>query len=93
VFIAHVQNGGVLDGRKDVPKVVRDELYKKEQHRLGRDKREENHVTGTRVPYPPNNINVFASQSTNSYRIDMSVPKIADNLQALGPLEFLLPGM
>jgi hypothetical protein len=57
-LITHVEKGGVLEGHKDVPQAVRDELYREEQDRLGRDKRKGSYITGTGVPYQPININV-----------------------------------
>ncbi|CAG8122535.1 unnamed protein product [Penicillium nalgiovense] len=60
-LITHVKRGGVLEGHKDVPEVVRDELYREEQDRLGRDKHKGSHITRAGLAYPPININVSSS--------------------------------
>ncbi|KAJ5471943.1 hypothetical protein N7539_008512 [Penicillium diatomitis] len=88
-LIAHVKKGGVLEGHKDVPEAVRDELYREEQERLSKGKRKGGHVDGSRAPYPPININVLPSQST-IHGIDVSTSKAAVDLTALSPLE--IPG-
>jgi hypothetical protein len=89
-LITHVEKGGVLEGHKDVPEAVRDELYREEQDRLGRDKRKGSHVTGAGPPYPPININVSSSHSA-PHNLDILAPKAADNLQTLSPLD--IPGL
>lgn len=89
-LITHVERGGVLEGHKDVPEAVRDELYREEQDRLGRDKHKGSHITGARSAYPPININVSSSQSA-PHRLDVSAPRAADNSQTLSPLE--IPGL
>jgi hypothetical protein len=89
-LITHVEKGGVLEGHKDVPDAVRDELYREEQDKLERDKRKGNHNTGTRSLYPPININVSSSQSA-PHNLDVSAPKAAENLQNLSPLD--IPGL
>ncbi|CAI7631886.1 unnamed protein product [Penicillium viridicatum] len=89
-LITHVERGGVLEGHKDVPEAVRDELYREEQDRLGRDKHKGSHITGAGPAYPPININVSSSQSA-PYGLDVSAPKAADNSQTLSPLE--IPGL
>jgi hypothetical protein len=52
-LISHVEKGGILESHKDVPEAVRDELYRKEQDKLRRDKRKGGHVYGAGLPYPP----------------------------------------
>ncbi|CAG8162240.1 unnamed protein product [Penicillium nalgiovense] len=89
-LITHVERGGVLEGHKDVPEVVRDELYREEQDRLGRDKHKGSHITGAGSAYPPININVSSSQSA-PHGLDVSAPKAVDNSQTLSPLE--IPGL
>ncbi|CAG8255666.1 unnamed protein product [Penicillium olsonii] len=89
-LITHVEKGGILEGHKDVPEAVRDELYREEQDRLGRDKRKGGHITGAGSAYPPININVSTSQSA-PHGLDISDPKAADNLQPLSPLD--IPGL
>ncbi|KAJ6088416.1 hypothetical protein N7486_009677 [Penicillium sp. IBT 16267x] len=44
-LITHVEKGGVLEGHKDVPEAVRDELYREEEERLGKGKRKGGHST------------------------------------------------
>jgi hypothetical protein len=88
-LITHVEKGGFLEGHKDVPEAVRDELYREEQERLGKDKRKGGHIIGTGVPYPPININVLPSQST-AHGLDISAPKAAGDLQVMSPLD--IPG-
>ncbi|CAG8192768.1 unnamed protein product [Penicillium nalgiovense] len=89
-LITHVERGGVLEGHKDVPEAVRDELYREEQDKLGRDKHKGSHITGAGSAYPPININVSPSQSA-PHGLDVSAPKAADNSQTLSPLE--IPGL
>jgi hypothetical protein len=79
-----------VEGHKGVPEVVRGELYREEQDRLGRDKRKGSHVTGVGSPYIPININVSSSQPAPQ-GLDVSAPKAANNLQTLSPLE--IPGL
>ena len=58
-LITHVKKGGVLEGYKDVPEAIREELYREEQERherLGKDKRKGGSIIGSRVLYPPCNI-------------------------------------
>ncbi|EPS29874.1 hypothetical protein PDE_04824 [Penicillium oxalicum 114-2] len=88
-LIAHVKKGGVLEGHKDMPEAVRDELYREEHKRPSKGKRKGGHVDRSRAPYPPININILPSQST-IHGIDVSTSKAAVDLTALSPLE--IPG-
>jgi len=92
-LITHVEKGGILEGHKDVPEAVRDELYREEkerQERQGKDKRKGGQVIGTGVPYPSCIIyNVLPSQSI-AQGLDVSDPKAAVEQMALSPLE--IPG-
>jgi hypothetical protein len=76
-LITHVEKGGVLEGHKDVPEAIRDELYREEQERherQGKDKRKAGPIVGSGVPYPPCNIiNVLPPQSAQG--LDVSTPK------------------
>lgn len=89
-LITHVERGGVLEGHKDVPEAVRDELYREEQDRLGRDKYKGSYVTRAELVYLPININISSSQSA-PYRLNISAPRAADNSQTLSLLE--IPGL
>ncbi|KAJ6016569.1 hypothetical protein N7540_011160 [Penicillium herquei] len=92
-LISHVEKGGALEGHKDVPEGVRDELYREEQERqkrLGKDKRKGGHTMESGMPYPPYNIiNVLPSQSA-AQGLDVSVPKAAVEPMAMNSLE--IPG-
>ncbi|GIJ89512.1 hypothetical protein Asppvi_008454 [Aspergillus pseudoviridinutans] len=91
-LITHVEKGGVVEGHKDVPEAVRDELYREEQERQerqGKDKRKGGHVVGTGPPYPCNIINVLPSQSAAD-GLDVSAPKAVVEPTAISPLE--IPG-
>jgi hypothetical protein len=90
-LIAYVEKGGALEGHKDVPEIVRDELYREEQQRLDNSKRKGNQSTGTASPYPSINIfNVVAPQSS-AHGLDISTLKSADDLNIMSPLE--IPGL
>lgn len=93
-LITHVEKDGVLEGHKDVPEAVRDELYREEQERQkrqGKDKRKGGQVIGSGVPYPSCNIyNVLPSQSI-AQGLDVSAPKSAVEQIALNPLEVFGP--
>ncbi|CAG8946997.1 unnamed protein product [Penicillium salamii] len=85
-LITYIERGGVLEGHKDIPEAVHDELYREEQDRLNRDKHKGGHLTEARPAYPPININVSSSQSV-PHGLNISAPKAADNSQTLSPLE------
>lgn len=90
-LITYVKKGGVLEGLKDMPETVRDELYREEQQRLDKGKRKESQSTGIGSLYPLISIlNVLPSQSS-THGLDISAPKPADNLTAMSPLE--TPGL
>jgi hypothetical protein len=84
----HVEKGGVLDGHKDVPETVCEELYMEEQQRQGKNNRKGGHVTGNGAPYPAININVLPSQSSTSAAAQVSAD--FQSMQSPGPLE--IPG-
>ncbi|KAJ5240563.1 uncharacterized protein N7469_002154 [Penicillium citrinum] len=65
-LVAYVEKGGELDGHKDVPEIVREELYMEEQQRLEKTSRKGGHMIGSGIPYPPININVHPSQSATA---------------------------
>lgn len=71
-LVTHVEKGGVLDGHKDVPETVCEELYMEEQQRQEKNNRKGGHVTGNGVPYPAININVLPSQSSTSAAAQVS---------------------
>lgn len=66
-LITYIEKGRVLEGHKDIPETVHDELYREEQEkqkRQGKDKCKGDQVIGTDVPYSFCNIyNVLPSQS------------------------------
>ncbi|CAG8290531.1 unnamed protein product [Penicillium nalgiovense] len=78
--------GGVLESYKDVPEAVRDELYREEQDRLERDRPKGGHITGPRLSYPPINIHLSSSPSA-PHGLEISAPKVPDNLQPPSPLD------
>lgn len=92
-LITHVEKGGVLEGHKDVPEAVRDELYREEQERherLGKDKRKGGPVVGNGVPYPPCNIiNVLPLQPA-AQGLDVSTSKAAIEPMSTSSLD--IPG-
>lgn len=92
-LITHVEKGGVLEGHKDVPEAVRDELYREEQERherLGKDKRKGGPVVGNGVPYPPCNIiNVLPPQPA-AQGLDVSTSKAAIEPMSTSSLD--IPG-
>ncbi|CAP74103.1 Pc04g00090 [Penicillium rubens Wisconsin 54-1255] len=88
--ISHVEKGGVLESHKDVPEAVRDELYREEQDRLERDRPKGGHVTGPRLSYPPINIHLSSSPSA-PHGLEISAPKVPDNLQPPSPLDISSP--
>jgi hypothetical protein len=88
-LISHVEKGGVLESHQDVPEAVRDELYREEQDRLGRDKHKGSHITGAGLPYPPINIHLLSAQSA-PHGLDISALKAADNLQLPSLLDILV---
>jgi hypothetical protein len=59
-LVTYVEKGEVLDGRQDVPEIVREELYIEEQQRLEKKSRKGGHM-GNGIAYPPININVYSS--------------------------------
>ncbi|KAI3097654.1 hypothetical protein CBS147333_9296 [Penicillium roqueforti] len=87
-LVTYVEKGGVLDGHKDVPETVREELFMEEQQRLEKSHRKGGHIIGNGVPYPPININVLPSQSSVSGS-DISAAQAVD-LKSSSPLE--IPG-
>ncbi|KAJ5206808.1 hypothetical protein N7491_002559 [Penicillium cf. griseofulvum] len=87
-LVTHVEKGGVLDGHKDVPEIVCEELYMEEQQRQEKDNRKGGHVTRNGAPYPAININVLPSQSSTSAAAQVSAD--FQSIQSPGPLE--IPG-
>lgn len=89
-LITHVEKGGVLEGHKDVPEAVREELYREEQQRLDRDKYKGGNGLRQGVPYPPISIlNVVPSQPS-AQRLHTSTSKTAIDSNPMSPLE--IPG-
>lgn len=88
-LVTHVEKGGVLDGHKDVPETVCEELYVEEQQRQEKNNRKGGHITGNGAPYPPININVLPSQSCAS-AVDISAAQASSNLKSPSPFE--IPG-
>lgn len=88
-LVTYVEKGGALDGHRDVPEIVRDELYMEEQQRLEKASGKGGHI-GNGIPYPPININVHPSQSAapgldiNATRTDTH-RKIQSSLDIPGP--------
>jgi hypothetical protein len=89
-LVTYVEKGGALDGHKDVPEIVREELYMEEQQRLEKNSRKEGHNLGNGIPYPPININVHPSQSATT-GLDIPVTqtdayrKVLNSLDIPGP--------
>jgi hypothetical protein len=88
-LVTFVEKGGVLDGHKDVPETVREELYMEEQQRLERTSRKGGHTIGGGLPYPPININVLPSQPSAA-GLDLSTAQEAADLKGLNSLD--IPG-
>lgn len=85
-LITHVEKGGVLEGHKDVPEAVREELYREEQQRMDRDKRKGGSGLGPGGPYPPINIlNVVPSQPA-AHGLHASALKAPVDLNPMSPL-------
>lgn len=87
-LVTHVEKGGVLDGHKDVPETVCEELYMEEQQRQGKNNCKGRHVAGNGAPYPAININVLPSQSSTTAAARVSAD--FQSMQPPGPLE--IPG-
>lgn len=92
-LIIYIEKDGVLENYKNIPETVYDELYKKEQERQKRqrkDKCKEAQIIGTEVSYPFCNIyNILPSQPI-AQGFDISDPKAAVEQMTLSPLE--IPG-
>ncbi|CAG8096123.1 unnamed protein product [Penicillium olsonii] len=86
-LVTHVEKGGVLDGHRDVPETVCEELYMEEQQRQEKNNRKGGHLTGNGAPYPAININVLPSQSSTAAT---HVSADFQSMQSPGPLE--IPG-
>ncbi|KAJ5092277.1 hypothetical protein NUU61_007147 [Penicillium alfredii] len=88
-LVTHVEKGGVLEGHKDVPETVREELYMEEQQRLEKKNRKGGYTVENGLPYPPININVLPSQSSAT-GLDIPAAQAAADPKSLSPLE--IPG-
>lgn len=88
-LVTYVEKGGVLDGHRDVPEMVREDLYMEEQQSLEKNSRKRGHI-GNGVPYPPININVLPSQSSATGLEDISAAQAAPDSKGLSPLD--IPG-
>jgi hypothetical protein len=86
-LVTHVEKGGILEGHRDVPETVREELYMEEQERLAKKNRKGGHENG--LPYPPININVLPSQPSGT-GLDVSGAPATAAAKGLGPLD--IPG-
>ncbi|KAI2737218.1 hypothetical protein DTO013E5_7823 [Penicillium roqueforti] len=89
-LVTFVEKGGVLDGHKDVPETVREDLYMEEQQRLERSSRKGGHTIGGGLPYPPININVLPSQPSAA-GLDVSAAQEAADLRGLNSLDIPVP--
>ena len=72
-LVTYAEKGGVLETHKDVPDVVREELYMEKQQRTERQKCKRGNVTEAGASCPPININVLSSQSPPG--LDTAAPK------------------
>ncbi|KAJ5630925.1 uncharacterized protein N7484_011025 [Penicillium longicatenatum] len=91
-LVTYVEKGGVLDGHKDLPDAVREDLYMEEQQKLEKHGRKGKHVIENGLPYPPisitNNVLPPHSSATES---ETATPQKADShLTASSPLD--IPG-
>jgi hypothetical protein len=81
--------GGILESLKNVPEAVRDELYREEQQRLDKHKRNGGQAIRTGAPYPPINILDVLPSRSSAHTLDISAPQPATELTAMSPLEVL----
>lgn len=88
-LVTYVEKGGTLDGHKDVPDIVREELYMEEQQRMEKNSRKGGYCMGNGMAYPPININVHPSQASATGS-DISAAQVAADTKGLSPLD--IPG-
>lgn len=87
-LVTHAEKGEILEGHKDVPNTVREELYMEEQQRLEKKSQKGGHIENG-APYPPININVLPSRSSAT-GLDISDAQRAADVKGLIPLD--IPG-
>lgn len=78
-----------MEGHKDVPETVREELYMEEHKMLEKKNRKGGHTIENGLPYPPINIKVLPPQSATG--LDISAAQAAADPKSLSPLEILGP--
>lgn len=88
-LVTHAEKGEILEGHKDVPDLVREELYMEEQQRLEKKNPKDEHIIENGAPYPPININVLPWQSSAT-GLDISAAQPAAGVKGLSPLD--IPG-
>ncbi|KAJ5993438.1 hypothetical protein N7451_009162 [Penicillium sp. IBT 35674x] len=90
-LITHVEKGGVLESHKDVPENVRKELYREEQQKMDKGKRQEVQSAGAGAAHHPISIlNVLPAQPS-VHGLDVSTPQPAAELTVASPLD--IPGL
>ena len=88
-LVTHAEKGEMLEGHKDVPDSVREELYMEEQQKVEKKNRKGGHIVENGAPYPPININVLPSQSSAT-GLDISAAQPAADVKDLSLLD--IPG-
>lgn len=88
-LVKYVEQGGILETHDDVPDTIRDQLYAEERQRM--EKRQKVPDLSTRSSYPPININVAPTQSSqpgiNSKDHTKTAPLVQPDLDIPGPIE------